>query len=80
MHLLCVAVQLRCGLPFITEVNGQETMEVGQQHLTYLSKRISLNLQRTRQGDDSTLAYELHAEGSLLGTYELTITYTEGTI
>ena len=24
--------------------------------------------------------YELHAEGSLLGTYEITITYSEGTI
>ena len=24
------------------------------------------------------VAYELHAEGSLLGTYEITITYSEG--
>ena len=77
----CAVALLRCGFRSVRTASGRGHMAAGQQHSVYLSKRT--NLSYTAEQDDSggrfNVHYELHAEGSLLGTYELTITYTEGT-
>jgi uncharacterized beta-barrel protein YwiB (DUF1934 family) len=74
------AVNMR--LPFIkagerpgTYGNGPATFD-----LVVKTGKLDFTKQEDNSGGRFNVNYDLHAEGSLLGTYELTITYTEGTI
>ena len=73
------AVKMR--LPFSKDGERAGTYGSGPAAFGLLVKTNELSY--TAEQDDSggrfNVHYELHAEGSLLGTYELTITYTEGT-
>lgn len=44
------------------------------------TEKLDLTEQVDGLGGEFTVHYGLHSNGSLLGTYELTITYTEGTL
>lgn len=72
------AVKMR--LPFDTERtrpgeygNGPASMK-----LLVKTKRLEFTEKEERGDGRFNVAYELHAEGALLGTYEITITYSEG--
>jgi len=72
------AVKMR--LPFDTERtstgeygNGPATMK-----LLVKTNRLEFKKKEDLGNGHFNVAYELHAEGSLLGTYEITITYSEG--
>ena len=69
------AVSMR--LPFILKGERPGTYGNGPASFNLLVKTTELEF--NQQAGQFRVAYELHAEGSLLGTYELTITYTEGT-
>jgi len=66
-------------LPFIvgSELPGTYGNGPASFKLRVKTKRLAIN--NGHQHGSFNVAYELHAEGALLGTYELTITYTEGT-
>ena len=74
------AVTMR--LPFVASGERPGTYGSGPATFDLVVKTAKLDF--TEQEDNSggrfNVNYDLHAEGSLLGTYELTITYTEGTI
>lgn len=71
------AIKMR--LPFsIDEVRLGEYRNQ-QMALKLQVKTTALQLkQKDKRNGTFSIAYELHAEGSLLGTYELSITYSEG--
>lgn len=73
------AVDMR--LPFIADGEKPGDYGNGPANFKLLVKtnRLELTAQQDGSGGQFGVAYELHAEGSLLGTYELLITYTEGT-
>lgn len=68
------AVTMR--LPFIMKGERPGNYGSGPASFNLLVKTTQLEF--NEQAGQFHVAYELHAEGSLLGTYELTITYTEG--
>ncbi|WP_203248410.1 DUF1934 domain-containing protein [Sporosarcina beigongshangi] len=68
------AVKMR--LPFISKGERPGNYGNGPASFNLLVKTTHLDF--NEQLGRFHVAYELHAEGSLLGTYELTITYTEG--
>lgn len=72
------AVKMR--LPFSLE--GDKPGEYGNAHthfrLMVRTKSLAFTEERPGIGGQFSVAYELHAEGSLLGTYKLLITYSEG--
>ena len=74
------AVTMR--LPFVTDGERPGTYGSGPATFDLVVKTDKLDF--TEQEDNSggrfNVNYDLHAEGSLLGTYELTITYAEGII
>jgi uncharacterized beta-barrel protein YwiB (DUF1934 family) len=70
------AVTMR--LPFILEGERPGNYGSGPASFNLLVK--TTRLEFSEQAGRFHVTYELHAEGSLLGTYELTITYTEGTL
>lgn len=70
------AVTMR--LPFIS--NGERPGNYGNGPASFNLLVKTTLLEFNEQTGRFHVAYELHAEGSLLGIYELTITYTEGTI
>ncbi|MFJ7934264.1 DUF1934 domain-containing protein [Sporosarcina sp. NPDC096371] len=70
------AVTMR--LPFILDGERPGTYGSGPASFDLLVK--TTQLECSEQTGRFRVAYELHAEGSLLGIYELTITYTEGTL
>ncbi|WP_318616953.1 DUF1934 domain-containing protein [Sporosarcina sp. YIM B06819] len=70
------AVKMR--LPFIQDGERLGTYGSGPASFNLLVKTTDLDFRQ--QAQRFRVAYELHAEGSLLGLYELTITYTEGKI
>ncbi len=63
-------------------VNDQGTYGSGPATFDLVVKtdKLEFTEKEDNSGGRFNVHYELHAEGSLLGTYELTITYTEGTI
>lgn len=65
-------------LPFIEKGERPGNYGSGPASFNLLVKTTQLEF--NEQAGRFHVAYELHAEGSLLGTYELTITYTEGTL
>lgn len=73
------AVKMR--LPFATDGQRPGEYGTGPASLNLLVRTKELEFaEETETGSGQfAVAYELHADGSLLGTYELTITYTEGT-
>ncbi len=72
------AVKMR--LPFDTERMRPGEYGNGPARMKLLVKTNHLEfIEQTHQDDGQfTAAYELHAEESLLGIYEITITYSEG--
>lgn len=74
------AVNMR--LPFDTERARSGEYGNGPASMKLLVKTNRLEfVGKAQRGDGRfNVAYELHAEGSLLGTYEITITYSEGII
>lgn len=70
------AVSMR--LPFIVKGERAGNYGSGPASFSLLVKTTRLDFEE--QAGRFHVAYELHAEGSLLGAYELTITYTEGTL
>jgi len=73
------AVDMR--LPFIADGEKPGDYGNGPANFKLLVKtnRLELTEHQDGSGGQFGVAYELHAEGSLLGIYELLITYTEGT-
>ena len=73
------AVDMR--LPFNLDEERQGTYGSGPANFQLIVKTNDLEFAEVRDGFGGrfSVAYELVAEGSVLGTYELTITYTEGT-
>lgn len=73
------AVSMR--LPFAISEERMGTYGTGPATFDLLVKTTELNY--TKEVDDTggrfDVQYELHGDGALLGTYELTITYMEGT-
>lgn len=71
------AVKMR--LPF--SIEGDRLGEYRNEQVTFKlqvkTNGLSFRQEKGRNGKFSVM-YELHAEGSLLGTYELSITYSEG--
>ncbi|MER2088514.1 MAG: DUF1934 domain-containing protein [Sporosarcina sp.] len=74
------AVNMR--LPFIEAGERSGTYGNGPAAFDLVVKTEKLDFTERKDGSGGrfNVNYNLHAEGSLLGTYELTITYTEGTI
>ena len=72
------AVKMR--LPFDAEENRVGEYGNGPATFTLQVKTNHLEFSREQTGGQFNVHYELHTEGSLLGTYKLNITYTEGTI
>ena len=74
------AIKMR--LPFDTERARPGEYGNGPASMKLLVKTNRLEFaEQVERGDGRfNVAYELHAEGSLLGTYEITITYSEGII
>ena len=70
------AVTMR--LPFI--INGERPCTYGSGPATFDLLVKTTRLDFREEARQFHVAYELHADESLLGTYELTITYTGGTI
>ena len=73
------AVDMR--LPFIADGERPGAYGNGPANFKLIVKtnRLELTEREDVLGGRFGVAYELHAEGALLGTYELIITYTEGT-
>lgn len=72
------AIKMR--LPFSIEEDRFGEYRSGQGRLKLQVKTTTLNFsQEEARNGKFLVAYELHAEGSILGTYELSITYLEGT-
>ncbi len=75
------AVTMR--LPFIAEGERLGEYGTGPASLKMLVRTKKLDfveeMERETASGRFAVTYELHADGSLLGTYELMITYTEGT-
>ena len=71
--LICVFHLITDGERLGTYGNGPATFD-----LLVKTNNLEFTEEKTIGGRFS-VHYELHAEGSLLGTYELKITYTEGT-
>jgi uncharacterized beta-barrel protein YwiB (DUF1934 family) len=73
------AVTMR--LPFTVNDDRAGTYGNGPAMFDLLVKTngLAFTEEKNNSGGHFNVHYELHAEGSLLGTYELTITYTEGT-
>lgn len=74
------AVTMR--LPFDTERDrlGEYGTSPASMNLLVKTNQLEFAKEADRETGRFNVDYELHAEGSLLGTYKLTITYTEGTI
>ena len=72
------AVKMR--LPFDTEENRVGEYGNGPATFALQVKTNHLEFKGEQTGGQFNVHYELHTEGSLLGTYKLNITYTEGTI
>ena len=74
------AVTMR--LPFVPAAERLGTYGSGPATFDLVVKTDKLDFteQKDNSGGRFNVKYDLHAEGSLLGTYKLTITYTEGTI
>ena len=74
------AVDMR--LPFNLDEERQGTYGSGPANFQLIVKTNNLEFTKLVDGFGGrfTVAYELVAEGSVLGIYELTITYSEGTI
>ena len=74
------AVTMR--LPFVTNDKraGAYGSEPASFNLIVETDRLESVIKEDGTGGHFHVVYHLHAEGSLLGTYELTITYTEGTL
>ncbi len=74
------AVTMR--LPFTTDGERAGTYGSGPATFDLLVKtdRLDFVEEMDGSGGQFNVAYGLHADGSLLGTYKLIITYTEGTI
>ena len=74
------AVTMR--LPFVAAGERLGTYGSGPATFDLVVKtdKLEFTEQKDKSGGRFNVNYDLHAEGSLLGTYELTITYTEGTI
>ena len=74
------AVTMR--LPFVAAGERPGTYGSGPATFDLVVKTDKLDFteQKDKSGGRFNVNYDLHAEGSLLGTYELTITYTEGTL
>lgn len=72
------AVDMR--LPFIAggERPGEYGNGLANFKLLVKTNRLELTEHKDGLGGQFGVAYELHAEGALLGIYELIITYTEG--
>ena len=72
------AIKMR--LPFDTERTRPGEYGNGPASMKLLVKTNRLEFaEQAERGDGRfNVAYELHAEGSLLGAYEITITYSEG--
>jgi uncharacterized beta-barrel protein YwiB (DUF1934 family) len=71
------AVKMR--LPFDTEQNRAGEYGNGPATFALQVKTNHLEFIEEPKGGQFSVQYELHTEGSLLGTYKLNITYTEGT-
>lgn len=67
-------------LPFFENQDKPGEYGNAQANLKLLvrTKRLEFTKEVTGVGGRFSVAYELHAEGALLGTYELSITYSEG--
>lgn len=67
-------------LPFFKDQDKPGEYGSAQANLKLLvrTKRLEFIKEVTGMGGQFIVAYELHAQGSLLGTYELSITYSEG--
>lgn len=74
------AVNMR--LPFMATGERVGSYESGPAtfNLVVKTEELSFTEEEDNSGGRFNVNYELHAEGSLLGTYKLTITYTEGTL
>lgn len=70
------AVKMRLPLAVGETRNGQYKNE--HMALPLVVKTKKLRFEEQGQLGSFTVHYELHADGSLLGKYELSITYTEG--
>lgn len=71
------AVKMR--LPFDAEQNRAGEYGNGPATFALQVKTNHLEFIKEPKGGQFNVHYELHTEGSLLGTYKLNITYTEGT-
>lgn len=70
------AVKMRLPLALGGTRNGQYNNE--HMALPLIVKTKKLQYEENEQSGSFTVQYELHADGSLLGKYELSITYVEG--
>lgn len=71
------AVSMR--LPFVKEHERPGTYGNGPAAFRLNVKTTALDFTDKDAGGEFNVNYELHADGALLGTYEITITYSEGT-
>lgn len=74
------AVTMR--LPFVAAGERPGTYGSGPAtfDLVVKTNKLDFTMQEDNSGGRFNVNYDLHAEGTLLGKYELTITYTEGNI
>ena len=71
---------LKMRLPFFTDSDRAGEYRNAQANFNLLvrTKQLEFIKEATPTKGRFSVHYELHAEGSLLGTYELSITYSEG--
>lgn len=72
------AVSMR--LPFINNDERPGTYGNGPAAFKLNVKTTALDFTENEADGEFEVIYELHADGALLGTYEIKITYAEGTI
>lgn len=78
--LIMRAGALKMRLPFFTDSDRAGAYSNAQANFKLLvrTKHLEFIKEATNTEGRFSVHYELHTEGSLLGTYELSITYSEG--